>query len=340
MIIAVIKKIGFKVLSLCYNRDMKRKIRGGFTLIELALSLVFIAILSLTVVLLIQNTTASYRRGLILNQINTVGMDLIDDFRTSVQYSTSDSVVRMCEILYSNDENGPANQEKCENDNADSFVSVTKKARVTANGINDVEMPVFGAFCTGTYTYVWNSGYFEDTDTDDRAVSITSGTVPGTDGSAFIDYLDNNGEYKNVANNFRLVKIYDDERSICRNAMNNQASSGYTPLNDYANDRISNRFLISEAMLNDEGTYDNVLELLKKNEASDLVLYNLYVAKPAISATRKNLFYAGSFVLGTRRGGININAVGNSCKPPSDDFSDLDYCAVNKFNFAVTAGGN
>ena len=71
----------------------------------------------------------------------------------------------------------------------------------------------------------------------------------------------------------------------------------------------------------------------------DLVLYELYVAEPAFSVTRQNQFYAASFILGTRRGGIDIKATGNNCKPPSDNYSELEYCAINKFNFAVMAGG-
>ena len=81
------------------------------------------------------------------------------------------------------------------------------------------------------------------------------------------------------------------------------------------------------------------IDLLDQKDANDLVLYDFYVSKPAISQTRQNMFYAASFILGTRRGGININQVGNNCKPPSDADSMLDYCAINKFNFAVQAGG-
>ena len=84
---------------------------------------------------------------------------------------------------------------------------------------------------------------------------------------------------------------------------------------------------------------DLVVELLKDRAASDLVLYDLYVARPALSSTRQNMFYAASFILGTTRGGINIKQGGNICKPPADDNSMLDYCAINKFNFAVQAGG-
>ena len=38
---------------------------------------------------------------------------------------------------------------------------------------------------------------------------------------------------------------------------------------------------------------------------------------------------------------MNVAATGNFCAAPSDTsgLSDLDYCAINKFNFAVQATG-
>lgn len=318
------------VKRLCYNKNMK-SFRGGFTLIELSLSLVFIGILSVTVVLLIQNTSASYRRGLILNQVNTVGMDLVDDFRISIQNATSDPVTRMCEIYY---ELGSSNRQACIADNANSFVSATKMGEVIVDGQSLGTMPVSGVFCTGTYSYVWNSGYFESTDLSNRSVVGASPAVVGTKPSS-------TGTFTEKYNNIRLLKVYDDERSICVNAMKAQDVSGggnrYIKSTDYQNSRVPNQFVISEAMSDENG--DDAVEMMRKEESVDLVLYDLYVAKPALSSTRKNLFYAASFILGTRRGGINIKEAGNNCKPPSDDYSDLEYCAINKFNFAVQAGG-
>ena len=63
--------------------------KKGFTLIELSFSIAFIAILSITVTMVIINAIASYRRGIVLNQINTMGMDLADEFRTTIQSSPS-----------------------------------------------------------------------------------------------------------------------------------------------------------------------------------------------------------------------------------------------------------
>ena len=330
---------------LCYNNDMKKS-RGGFTLIELSLSLIFIAILSLTVVALIQNISASYRRGLVLNQVNTVGMDLVDDFRISIQNASSDPVTRMCEIYYPL---GSADRNNCIEDGANSFVSVTKRAQVKAEGkyigddAEDSYMPVYGALCTGTYTYIWNTGYFENGDgyadnpeVNQREVLGASPAVLGTKASSTASFVE---KYKD----FRLLKVYDGERTICVNAMRDQNNSwdstSYVKSTDYKNNRIKNEFVISEEMLSSAENDEDIIELMKKNEAADLVLYELYVSRPALSATRQNLFYAASFIIGTRRGGINIKETGNTCKPPSDDYSELEYCAINKFNFAVMAGG-
>lgn len=335
---------------LCYNNNMKNS-RGGFTLIELSLSLIFIAILSLTVVLLIQNISASYRRGLVLNQVNTVGMDLVDDFRISIQNASSDPVTRMCEVFYPL---GSADRNNCIADKAMSFISVTKTAQVKVGGkyigsggaADESYMPVFGALCTGTYTYIWNTGYFENADgyegnsANIREVIGASPAVLGTKTAATANFEQKYGD-------FRLLKVYDAERTVCVNAMRDQNDSWgdagvvptYKKSTDYRNDRVKNEFVISSGMLDLAESDEDIVDLMKIHDAADLVLYELYVSPPALSQTRQNLFYAASFILGTRRGGINIKEAGNNCKPPSDDFSELEYCAINKFNFAVMAGG-
>ncbi|MBQ8985424.1 type II secretion system protein [Candidatus Saccharibacteria bacterium] len=328
---------------------MKKTGRQGFTLIELALSLIFIAILSVTVVLLIQNTAASYRRGVILGQVNTVGMDLIDDFRVSVQNATSDPVTRMCEAYYEYGGSvNETNEKNCKDDNADSFISVTKTAEVKVEGKSIGTLPVYGAFCTGTYTYIWNSGYFESAENIDfLGTNVNQREVVGAS-RAVLGIKDENkttASFEQEYDSIRLLKIYDTERSVCINKMREQngfSNNNYVKLGDYSNDKVSNEFIISSRMLAQAQSFDDgAVELMygDSNSPNDLVLYELYVAKPALSSTRVNQFYAASFVLGTRRGGINIKEAGNSCKPPTDEFTELEYCAINKFNFAVQAGG-
>ena len=313
--------------SLCYNRSMGEKVRGGFTLVELALSLAFVGVLSMTVVLLIQSVSASYRRGLILNQINTVAMDLVDDIKVSVQNAGSDSVLSKCELYY---DAGSSNRSSCMGDNASSFVSFTRYANVTAEGSDLGLMPVFGAFCSGLYTYVWASGYFESSDAYVRTVGVATPsltTVASVSGKTGRSYSNSS---------FRLLKVHDSDRSICVNAMKDQNSSNYVKHDEYDNNKIKPQMKVEQSMITSD---EDVVELLPKNKAANLVLYDLFVSTPAVNTTRSNLFYSGAFILGTIRGGINIRAIGNSCKAPDNGYSDLEYCAINKFNFAAMAGG-
>ena len=150
------------------------------------------------------------------------------------------------------------------------------------------------------------------------------------------------GNAGTTISNFRLLKVYDRERTVCYNANNNQNGGNYVRVESSDNNRVPSAFILNTLMVNEDtsGNKESALEILKRNTANDLVLYDFYMTRPAVSATRKNLFFAGSFILGTRRGGINITASGNSCKPPSDSNPNLEYCAINKFNFAAQAGGN
>lgn len=143
--------------------------KKGFTLVELSLSLVFIGILSITAVLIINNTMLAYQRGLTLNKINDVGMDLVDDMRTVVQGSP----VKL--------------DGECSEGSESSCVSFAKKGLVS--GV-DGEVPLYGGFCTGKYSYLWRSGYL-----DGREVGVKI-----------------NGD---VGEGYWLAKIRDEDRRIC-----------------------------------------------------------------------------------------------------------------------------
>lgn len=148
------------------------KNKQGFTLVELSLSLVFIGILSITAVLIINNTVMAYQRGLTLNKINTVGMELVDDMRAAVQGS-------------------PFNIECGKTSEGDMMgcVSFTEKGEAIIRGEAIDNVPLYGGFCTGKYSYVWKSGYLSS-----GAEEITA----------------------NDNKEFRLVKLKDDnEETIC-----------------------------------------------------------------------------------------------------------------------------
>ena len=155
------------------------KSKNGFTLVELSLSMVFIAVLSVIIVLVINGTVSSYRRGITLNLLNTVGSELVSDITTAVQES-------------------PIDGELCHNNNDDDgscrYASRTNYAKVEGKRI-----PVSGAFCTGKYSYVWNSGYYFD---DNYQIEGEKMRVVDKDG-------------REVLSEFKLAKILDTERNAC-----------------------------------------------------------------------------------------------------------------------------
>ena len=307
---------------------MKKNARAGFTLIELSLSLVFVGILSIMMVLIISNTVSSYRRGITLNKINTVGMDLVDDMRTAVQNSSAGSLLAECVRRFPDDatKNGPRND--CETDGGANFVKMTKYASVTlADGTNLSNVPAYGVFCTGTYTYIWNSGYFEEK---------TGAKVNGAS-AAKLRYTNGDGAAV-VAENFRILKIADDSRAVCRsravqivNGSPRYAMNGLAEVNEFDISDTSKYNPVSEAPV----------DLILKDSDNDLAIYDLNVASPAESETQENVFYTASFILGTLEGGIDITAKGRSCAVPTDYGNEFfDYCAINNFSFAVQANGN
>ncbi|MBQ6375367.1 hypothetical protein IJJ37_00295 [Candidatus Saccharibacteria bacterium] len=348
---------------------MMKAFKEGFTLVELSLSMAFIGVLSVAIVLIISNTISSYQRGLTLNQINTTGMDLIDDMRTAVQNSSSKSVLNDCYRYYGN--NGVdfqnINRAKCVESDGKGFVAYTKKANVTlykGDGARETvlsDIPIYGVFCTGSYSYIWNSGYFNEVlsgavdyasfqqktdkswakfsyiNASNRRITIVGaldGYYDKTTGELMVG---DDGTVGDPDKPFRLLKIPDKERAVCASVVRNADNDyGYELPN---NDALPSMFSVDAkygALANEEEPVDLILE----DTNNDLALYSLEVAPPAESATRKNAFYAVSFILGTIRGGVNIKAQGKNCEVPMDyEVEEFDYCAINKFSFAVQAGG-
>ena len=291
-----------------FNR-IKKKERKGFTLIELSLSIAFISVLSLAVALIIMNSISAYHRGLVLNQINTTGMELVDDMRAAIQNAPVVSLKSLCDTLFNE-----SDAEACENSDGQKLVAVRKRTKVVIGSKEEENVPVLGAFCTGNYSYIWNSGYYfsEDAKVNDDEKEAT-----------FV-YRDINGGTVYYPDQIRMLKVKDEKRAVC--AVYNETSG-------------MNVFNISG-----EG-YDVVtedpIELLPSS--SNLALYDLYAPVPAVNAGINNIYYSVSFVLGTLQGGADVAAQGSYCATPegldNSMIENFDYCAINKFNFAAQAIG-
>ena len=296
---------------------MRKVRRSGFTLIELSFSLVFISILSLAVVFVIISTIKTYSRGVLLNRVNSVGMDLVDDMRFAVQNSSAESLISKCETVFSSDQ---SNLEKCKIDKGRKLVMVSRMANVKIGSANDIgSVPVFGAFCTGEYSYVWRSGYL---------VAANDYTVSNV-GSISLKYkIEESGRIKvETVSDFNLLKVHDTERAVCASTIDG----------NYLNSEISGAFDITDSKYMVIDTKPVVL--LSSSENNNLVLYGLSSSLPAEGGEGNIMLYAVSFILGSVQGGINIKASNNFCSTKGDETENLDFCSVNKFNFAAMATG-
>lgn len=314
----------------------KAVVKNGFTLVELSLSIAFIAVLSIIIVVIINNTISSYRRGLTLNKINSVGMDLADDIRAAIQNSSSRAVTSLCSIHYPESSVVGSDYMNCVENGARNFVSVARLATVRRKVDNVVigdDIPVYGAFCTGYYSYIWNSGYFSD-----------DYIVDGTE-SASLRYRGADNAVK-TASNFKLLKLEDDSRSVCVSAVlgsDPNASTKYYTVQTHGSAsgrKINNDGLSEFNISNYTTTLEEPIDILANDTENDLALYDFWSAAPAESKSQYGLFYVTTFTLGTKSGGINIKANGNFCATPADyQMENLDYCAINKFNIASQAMG-
>ena len=265
----------------------KKSNKGGFTMVELSLSIVFIAILSIAIVLLITNAVSAYHRGLTLNSINTTGMDIVDDITSAIKNVSTIS----------------ASEEELKN----SSVVWSEKAEVTIGKGENPEtasVPVYGAFCTGRYSYIWNSGYLFSDDYK----------VEGAEKAELEYHKVGEKNASNTAPDFKLLKVRDEDRSICKNYV-----------------KGNKEFSIAK-------TEEDPIDILENVEGG-LALYDL---DSAVASNGKNLFYDVSFILGTINGGINVQSSGASCATPEGfghNIENFDYCAINEFNFAVQSAG-
>lgn len=324
---------------------MYQKIKSGFTIVELSLAIAFIAMLSIIVALIINNSISAYHRGITLNQLNTTGMDVVEDMRKAIQESPALVAKNECSDLYGGSSGA---LKTCEEKEGQSFVSMTRSAIIKKRNDSKVtlggETPVAGVFCTGKYSYIWNSGYFNE--------ESEYGAADATQLTFKYKYMDSSKVSTNKEktpkegekSGFKLLKIEDDTRAVCKAAaggLNGVYSDKITDNNntiDISCSKVNNAEASTEICNALEAEPEDILE-----GSSNLALYGLTVGTPAMGGNSKSMLYSVSLVLGTIQGGINIKTSGNYCATPEgaeSDIENFDYCAINKFNFAArTTGG-
>lgn len=283
----------------------KDAIKKGFTMIELSLAMLFISIILITIAWLTMHITTVYQKGLAMKAVNATAKELIDDFSRAIAGSPVHSVQSQC-LRY------PSTSEAysiCTGDNARDFSYQQRYGIIRLKGKTENKtVPTSGVFCTGRYSYLWNTAYVLD-DEGYTPVNVSKSTL-------HINATDKTYE------DFRLLKVQDYSKVLCSQKME---SSRYL----YGPD---NHFVL-------ESEPGVVVDLLDSSE-NNLAIYDMTIFKPAVHKLTSAGYYSGTFILATLRGGVDITATGDFCTEPPDGLNtDFAYCSINKFNFSMRAAG-
>ena len=297
--------------------------KAGFTIVELSLAIAFIASLLIFVAVVTSNILAIYQKGLTIKAINSVGRGLIDNLSSSVTSAPALSVSSSCMKISMLAPTGSSAVSNCMADNA--LRGYIYNAKVDSDG-----KQLYGVFCTGTYSYVWNTAYGIK---DEKTISVR--------------YNTDNMLPKDANERLTLARFKDPTRRVCTASMDlptyrsrfDDSANYELDIRKYA-DNPSKDIVFPEPETN----------LLASNEVN-LLLYELTVFTPSTNTTTGRSLYTGTFILATERGGINIENTGDFCQNVDENGeyvtsslgnlgAEFNYCEINKFNFAArTAGG-
>jgi hypothetical protein len=285
----------------------------GFTIIELMLAMTFLATLLIVIAILVINIVGIYQKGLAIRAVNSTGRALIDDFVRTVGGSP------IVDVSFKSGEFGLT---KVKDYFFENVAVATPNPDDPTVIRGDAQMS--GGFCTGSFSYLWNTAY--------------------ATGGNRISY---NGD-----SNFRLLKISDPERQICAQHIDPSVSTavdvvsytcgagGYTlRLPRQVGGRYQGRPNDNRVFLPPKDQCDPPIELLA-NSGDKLVLYDFRIFPAAANQITGHIFYNATFILATLQGGVDIFATGDYCTDAPDNLNtDFNYCAINKFNFAMRATG-
>ena len=291
----------------------KNNIKKGFTLVELSLAIVFISVLLLTIGWLTIHITSVYEKGLAMKAVNSSAKEIIDDVSRSIAASPARTISNLCADVY----NPTIRQEAynhCIDDQARKLSYQQRYANVEIAG-ETKQVPVNGVFCTGRYSYIWNTAYVLN-DMDYKTTAKRA-------------------NFNGSNDTFRFLKVSDFSRDLCKQHMSPDAylyddGYSYNHSTDVVVDKVGNTSTIG---------LNTAVDLLDSSE-NDIAIYDFTIFAPSVHYLTTTGFYSGTFILATLRGGIDINTTGDFCSDPPDNLNtDFAYCAINKFNFSMRAAG-
>lgn len=305
--------------------------KSGFTMIEFSIATAFIAVLLISIAIVTSNIITTYQKGLTLKAVNSVGRGLIDEFTTSINAAPAVDTTSLCRSHV-----GSAAQQACLDDRANNFIFQHRLGTRQAPGEPASDNTQLGGiFCTGKYSYVWNTYYAYEANQEKGSPMI----------SLKYSYMNGNNANTATLTDFRLARIEDPTYRVCTAMVDNDYTtkwskdSGQTEIDitQLANGNVNITKEPEQGFLN---SFD-----------LDLQLYELTMFPISQDDFTLRTFMSGTFILATERGNINITRSSDYCdiehlaqdEETSTALlnigSEFNYCAINKFNFAARTAG-
>lgn len=277
----------------------KKQQKKAFTIIEFMLAMTFLAVLLMGITTVTLQILEIYRKGLALRAVNATGRDILNDMSRTIAGSP---IVENINAVSS--DGNKITRDDIINAYREYYNETTMAYGVSDADSDGTKVQAGGIFCTGSYDYVWNTA---------PAIKMAR----EDDEYAKNLFLINNKYYK-------FARIPDNDRANCAHEENSTK-------------------LVSKSYTAEE---DSIVSLISDDDA-DLALYDFVILPATQNKKTGQIFYSGMFILATIRGGVNIMSNGDFCTGSEKMFSteiestsqEFDYCAVNKFNFAMRATG-
>lgn len=323
------------------------KEQRGFTMIELSLVMAFVAFLLIAIAIITTNIITIYQKGSALKAVNSVGRGLVDEFIAAINQAPSVDTTSLCNSLVTTEDG----RERCINDAAFKFIFQAEYGDVADD--NNIRKQYNGIFCTGYYSYYWNTEYGEAAG---RTISLRYARDNTDENKDILHQYKDNDEDEGVV---RLARIEDRTYQLCAANVDGDYGSTYRQnLDDnrgvidirskqrYAGDGLTIDNFLSEAP--QEG-FLNAFDL-------DLTLYELTIFPTSQDWVTLRTFMSGTFILATYRGNVDITRTGDYCDLGSYEDAEgnyvdnatsienlgaeFNYCAINKFNFSTRTAGS
>lgn len=303
----------------CSSRSCLQAEKSGFTMVELTLTMAFVGVLMITIAIITTNIVTIYQKGLTLKAVNSVGRGLIDEFTSGINVAPSVDTTSLCNSLV-NVRDYPEAFNNCQKDHAFKYIYQSNVNQTTGEQLS-------GVFCTGRYSYIWNTFYGEEYGQKLKLV-----------------YNDLGGN-RQVLENFRLARFEDRNYRACSSVTSADYRSQLTPTSE-----INIQTLAGSTSSNPLKIYtpEPTQGMLEEFDL-DLTLYELTIFPVSQDSVTLRTYMSGTFILATLRGDVDIMRSGDYCNvnPANGEGagsidnlgSEFNYCAINKFNFAARTAG-